>query len=440
MELFNELAMYFGPDGSTRRVVMLGCVLLGMSSGVLGTFALLRRQSLLGDAMAHSALPGVCLAFLLTGTKHPLFFLLGAMASGLLGAWIVSLITTHSRIKNDTAIGLVLSVFFGFGVVLLTYIQKSGAGNQSGLDTFLFGKAAFLLYSDIYVLGGMCALLVLLVWFFFKEFKLLSFDPGFGASVGLPMKALDLFLTSLVVISVMIGLQVVGVILMAALLIIPAAAARQWTDKLERMCLIAAGVGAFSGVLGAFCSAVLPKMPTGPVMVLAASSIFLTSLFFAPKRGLVFTWWKQRQNRIRITRENILKCLYKLLEPAHDWERFVSPSEVCPYLSMTSQVLEGRCDQLAEDGLLRKQSGDTLQYALTEAGLKEAKRVVRNHRLWELYLTHRVELASDHVHRDAEEMEHILPPELIAQLEAMFDESEHDPHGKPIPKLHPKSP
>ncbi len=430
-DLWAEIAKYFSDTGTTRRVVMLGCVLLGISSGVLGAFAFLRRQSLLGDAMAHAALPGVCVAFLLTGEKNTWFFLAGAMVSGLLGAQLITWITRYSRIKSDTAIGLVLSVFFGVGVLLLSIIQQSGAGNQSGLDTFLFGKAAFLLQRDIYTLAVLCGLLVLLVTLFFKEFKVLSFDPGFGASLGLPIRFLDQFLTSLIVVSVMIGLQVVGVILMAALLIIPAAAARQWTNRLGKMCWISAGVGAFSGMLGAFVSALLPKMPTGPVMVLAASFLFVLSLLFAPTRGLLPAWRKRVRGRRKILEENLLKTFYKIGENEPDDQPRVAIQSLLKFTSMTGAQVRQECQSLVKKGWLEASGGE--QWKLSIVGWERACQVVRNHRLWELYLTQQASIAVDHVHRDADEMEHFLSPELVAQLETLLEQPETDPHGKPIP-------
>ncbi len=429
MDILAEIAKYWSDEGTTRRVVMLGCMLLGISSGLLGTFALLRRQSLLGDAMAHAALPGVCVAFLLTGEKNTLYFLLGALTSGLLGAQIITWITRYSRIKNDTAIGLVLSVFFGVGVLLLSIVQQSGVGNQSGLDTFLFGKAAFLLYRDVLTLGVMCALLSFVVLLFFKEFKVLSFDPGFGASIGLPIRFLDQFLTALVVISVMIGLQVVGVILMAALLIIPAAAARQWTDRLGLMCILAAGVGAFSGILGAFFSALLPKMPTGPVMVLSASFLFLMSLFFSPHRGLLPAWRRQFRNRHKIREENLLKTMYKLGEKT-ETPRVVTLSALRESTLKTDVQIRKECQRLVKGGLLEAKADS---WYVTALGWEKAAQVVRYHRLWELYLTRQVDIAIDHVHRDADEMEHVLSPEMVVQLETILDQPEIDPHGSPIP-------
>tara|TARA_B100001989_G_scaffold249370_3_gene224539 strand:- start:192 stop:1430 length:1239 start_codon:yes stop_codon:yes gene_type:complete len=393
-------------------------MLLGISSGVLGTFALLRRQSLLGDAMAHAALPGVCVFFLLTHSKHPVGLLLGALVSGLIGSFLIMQITRHSRIKNDTAIGLVLSVFFGGGIVLLTVIQQSGAGNQAGLDNFLFGKAAFLLYEDIMLIGGMACFLLLIVGLFFKEFKVLSFDAGFAESLGFPVKRLDALLTSLIVIAVMIGLQAVGVILMAALLIIPAAAARQWTNRLGVMLVLSAGVGALSGMFGAFFSAIAPKTPTGPIMVLTASAMLLLSLTFAPGRGLLATWLRQRRMKRKILIENILKAFYKEAEEEGDTLSTVSFERVQRHFQLTAGALKGWCRTLSREGFLDESANG---YALTQKGHERAEKIVRGHRLWELYLIRQAEIADDHVQRDAEDMEHFLSPEIIAQLEELLE-------------------
>jgi manganese/zinc/iron transport system permease protein len=384
----------------------------------------------MGDAMAHAALPGVCLAFMLTGQKHPLYFFVGALVAGLLGAQVIQWLTQNSRIKSDTAVGLVLSVFFGIGVLLLTVIQQGQSGNQSGLDSFLFGKAAFLLKSDVYLLASMCVVLLLLVSLFFKEFKLISFDLGFASSIGLPVRLLEQFLTALIVVAVMVGLQVVGVILMAALLIIPAAAARQWTDRLGIMCVIAAGVGAFAGMLGAFVSALWSGMPTGPVMVLSAGSLFAISLMFAPRRGLLPAWWKKRRAKRKVQAENLLRKFYKAGEKAGQERTTVSVASLTQWSEWSHRQLSAHCRRLARMGWL--ESIDNA-WRLSELGHREAARITRNHRLWELYLTSRLDIAADHVHRDADEMEHLLTPEIIAQLEARLGQPQRDPHGHPIP-------
>src|SRR3990172_3140392 len=216
----------------TLRQVAIGSAALGIVNGVLGSFAVLRKQSLLGDGISHAALPGIALAFLLTGSKSSLALLLGAAAAGWIGTLLIIGIVRHTRVKYDSALGLVLSVFFGFGLVLLTYIQKLPIATQAGLDKFLFGQAATLLRKDVMTIGVLGAIVVAFLFAFWKEFKLLSFDPDFAFSLGVPVRTLDVLLTSLLVVSIVIGLQIVGVVLMSAMVVAPAAAARQWTDRL----------------------------------------------------------------------------------------------------------------------------------------------------------------------------------------------------------------
>lgn len=281
-------------DPNTQWVLM-GMILLGIVSGVLGSFALLRKQSLVGDAMAHAALPGICLAFMFTGSKSIIWLLLGASLTALLGSYCIQAIVKYTRIKQDTALGLVLSVFFGFGIVLLTLIAQSGAGNQSGLNTFIFGQAASLVGRDVQVISGVALVVLLVTFLFFKEFKLLTFDPAFAQGLGLPVRFLSGLLMLLIVVAVVIGLQAVGVVLMAAMLITPAISARYWTDNLSLMVVIAGGIGALSGISGAILSTFAKGLATGPVIIVAATCIFLFSLLFAPKRGLISKLLRQYQ-------------------------------------------------------------------------------------------------------------------------------------------------
>ncbi|MDF2670978.1 MAG: manganese transporter [Paenibacillus sp.] len=267
--------------------ILMASLLLGLSSGVLGSFAYLRKQSLMGDALAHAALPGICIAFMLTGSKNIFFFLIGAAVAGLIATFGIGYITRNSRIKQDSALGLVLSVFFGIGIVLLTQIQHGGSGNQSGLDKFLFGQAAGMVRSDVITMVVISGLLVGLCALFFKEFKLLSFDPGFARGMGFPVAMLDQLLMFLIVVSVVVGIQAVGVVLMAAMLITPAVSARYWTEKLGVMVVLAGIFGALSGVMGTFLSSLDNHLPTGPLTVLSATAWFLISVLFAPRRGVV---------------------------------------------------------------------------------------------------------------------------------------------------------
>jgi manganese/zinc/iron transport system permease protein len=281
----------------TLRTVALGSAILGIVGGVLGSFALLRRQSLLGDALSHAALPGICLAFMLTGARTPLVLLLGAGVAGWLATLIMLWLVRNTRISEDAALGIVLSVFFGFGIMLLTFIQHSGSGNQAGLDRYLFGQAATLLQGQVVgmaLLGGAALVIVALL---FKEFKLLTFDPQFAATLGLPTRRLNVLLTSLLVVAVLIGLQTVGVVLMAAMLIAPAAAARQWTERLGTMLALAALFGALAGVSGALLSVSDTRLPTGPMVILSATAIVIVSLLFGTARGVVWEALRTRRNR-----------------------------------------------------------------------------------------------------------------------------------------------
>jgi len=280
----------------TLRTVALGAALLGVVSGVLGCFAVLRRQALLGDAMSHAALPGIVIAFMLTGRREPIVLLIGAAAAAWLAALLLIGVTRTTRIKEDSGLALILAVFFGLGLVLLSFVQQSPNAAQAGLKSFLFGQAAALVERDVWAmlaLGAPALIVVALLW---KQFKLISFDPEFAASLGLPVRGLSVLLTTLIVMSIVIGLQTVGVVLMSAMLIAPAAAARQWTDRLGTMVGLAALFGALSGAAGALISAAARGLATGPTIVLCMGAIVLVSLLLAPNRGLL--WARLRGRRL----------------------------------------------------------------------------------------------------------------------------------------------
>jgi manganese/zinc/iron transport system permease protein len=296
----------------TLRVVAAGAGMLGLVAGALGCFAVLRRQSLLGDAISHAALPGIVLAFILTGTRNPLVLVLGAALAGWLGTLCITAIIRYGRLPADTALGIVLSVFFGFGLVLLTYVQQLPTAAQAGLDTFLFGQAATMLAGDVVVIAALGSLCLLAVAVFWKEFKLLTFDPEFGATQGLNVPAVDVLLTTFLVVAIVIGLQTVGVVLMSALVIAPAAAARQWTNSLSVMVVLAALFGAMAGVGGALVSAGAGRLPTGPTIVLAAMVLVVLSLAFAPARGLVWSGLRQRRQRRELRTDTVLADLQDL--------------------------------------------------------------------------------------------------------------------------------
>jgi manganese/zinc/iron transport system permease protein len=419
------------PLSYSAQNVLAGSVMLGAVGGTLGAFALLRRQSLLGDALSHAALPGVCLAFLLTANKSPFVLLAGALVTGLAGSLAVLGISRYSRIKEDSAIGIVLSVFFGFGIVLLTHIQKLPSGNQSGLDRFLFGQAAALMREDLATMAILGAVVVAAVALLWKELKLVTFDRGFAGSVGLPVGALEVVLTLALVVTVVVGLQTVGVVLMIATLVTPAAAARQWTDRFGGMVVLSAAIGAGSAAIGALASATVDALPTGPAIVLVSSSFLLVSLLFAPRRGLVRALLAERALARRIRSENLLKDLWLEGERAAGFETPVAYSTLMGKRGARAGELARTLAPLVRRGLVHGADDALL---LTDSGRKAAERVVRKHRLWEVYLADRLALPADHLHRDAEMMEHALSDDALEELDQLLGRPAVDPHGRPIPR------
>lgn len=447
----NDLFALLG-DGNVQWVLS-GTFLLGVSSGVLGSFAMLRRRSLMGDVLAHAALPGVCIAFMLTQSRTVAPLLVGAIATGIFSTWCVDMITRYSRVKEDTAQALVLAVFFGFGIVLLTHIARSGAAGQSGLDRFLFGQAASLIGSDVKIIGAAAIGLTMAVALLFKEFKLLSFDPAFGEGIGLPMHALDRVLMLMVVVSVAIGLQAVGVVLMSALLITPAAAARYWTERLDVMVVLSGAIGGLSGVAGTVVSLAGPKLATGPLVVLVATLLFLVSLTFGTRRGLMRKLLNQVKVRQKVARENLLRILYEANEmrggsmgpSAQNDDAFTSHSVpaavVAERLGWRPEVLRRQVTRAVRRGLIEPvgppAKGALVNGAirLTSKGVTEAQQVVRRHRLWEMFLMHEADFAVDHVDRDADDIEHFLPADVVAELERRLRE-EYGQSDVP-PSVHP---
>lgn len=357
----------------TLRTVALGAAVLGLSSGSLGAFAVLRGQSLLGDAISHAALPGVALAFILTASKAPLVLVLGASLAGWLGTLCVMGITGRSRVPYDAALGIVLSVFFGLGMVLLTYIQARPYASQAGLDTFLFGQAAALVGRDVVTMGVLGAVALVMMMVFWKEFKLLLFDPDFAAVQGFPVRSLDVGLTTLLVIAIVIGLQTVGVVLMSALIVAPAAAARQWTDRLWGVVALAGVFGAVSGMAGAVVSASTARMPTGPTIVLCATAIVAVSLLAAPGRGLVASWLQTLQNRRVLRVAGTLEDLYTLAL-GHENPHHPHPAATLRTMTSRPEAVDPTLDALRAQGLVEPRDE---AWALTARGLDEARRLAR---------------------------------------------------------------
>jgi manganese/zinc/iron transport system permease protein len=365
MNLFELLA-----NDYTLRVVSLGSALLGLVSGIVGSFAVLKKQGLLGDAVSHAALPGIGIMFLLLQTKSVEMFMLGALVSGLVATAIINAIVKYSRIKIDSAMALILSVFFGFGLVLLTYIQRIPNANQAGLDKFIFGQASTLLRRDIDLIFVVGSVLIALIIMFWKEFKIVTFDPDFAQSIGISSRKISYLLSSMIVISIIIGLQMVGVILMSALLVAPGVAARQWTNKLSTMAVLAGGFGSLSGLLGTLISSSMKKMPTGPSIVLVISFIVLISIIFSPNRGILWRYIRQFKNQLDINEDQVLFDLYDLARNHNNPFKSHSVAAIKPMKTHGGKKLKhlrSVLDRLRERGLVDRGQFD--EWFITENGL-----------------------------------------------------------------------
>lgn len=422
--------------GFNSAVVVTGTTLLGIAGGTIGVFALLRNRALMADALAHSALPGLALAFILGalsgfGGKHLWLLLAGATVSGIVGVITVQLLSRYTRLHEDAAIGAVLSCFFGFGVVLMSLIQSLGTGEEGGLTHFIFGQTAALSQQDALYMATAAALAIIASAFLLKEFRLVCFDSHFAASDGWPVSLIDMLMMTLVVLVTVIGLQAVGLLLIVAFLVIPAAGARFWTESLQRMVWYSAAIGALSGYFGAVISSLLPRFPAGAVIVLVAGAIFFISFFIAPQRGLLAIMLRQLALQIRINEDHLLREIYEVLElkvnefdSSEHKNLFVSSSVKRDELKLSKSW--SIPFMFLFSWLLRKRSliatyGESI--ALTDEGYELTCQKVRNHRLWEEYLVTYADMPVTHVDYSADLVEHVLSAEIVNELEAKLNEA-----------------
>ena len=545
------------------RVVVVSVAMLGMAAGIVGTFTLLRKRALVSDTVSHATLPGIAVAWLVmvalggTGKWFP-GLLLGAAAGGLAAIAAVLVVRSVARLHEDAALGIVLSVSFGIGIALLGLIQQMRRGSAAGLDSFIYGKTASMLAADAMLIGVTSLILLVIAALLFKELNLLCFDAPYAASQGLPVGLLDVVMLGLVVAVTVIGLQAVGLILIVALLITPAAAARFWTHDLRLMTVLAALIGATGGFIGAGLSALVPRLPAGAVIVVTTAAGFVISVLFGTRRGLLRLLLERRRSDRRIRREHLLRAVFEQVEAQlgappgrtelaasavdraqlaqrrgwtraelaaalrvaqrEGWlqrpvrERTAPP--VRPAASGKARAARQR-PVAAEAGAARQRprvtgearsagqrpaadggsaggggqrprvagevraarqrprvtgevraarqrpaaaetgaagqwprvtggarsarqrppatggaawtpprpetSGQAGPVRLTPAGAAQALQIVRNHRLWELYLIEHAEVATSRVDRGADRIEHVLEPELVAELEAQLD-------------------
>ncbi len=410
------------------RLVLISTALLGVAGGLAGSFLLLRKRSLMGDALSHATLPGIVLAFMFAvhftgGGRSFAVLITGAAVTGILGCVVVLLIRGLTRVKDDAAMGIVLSVFYGAGVVLLSVVQHMPEAGTAGLESFLYGKTASMVRTDFYLVSGAAVISLFASLALFKEFRLLCFDEEYARSMGWPTHALDVLMLLLVTLVTVVGLQAVGVVLIIAFLIIPAASARMWTSRFGWMLVLAAGFGGASGWLGAGLSALAPGLPAGAVIVLTAAAFFVLSLLAGPDRGIVGRAVRAALLKRRIERQHLLRGIYEVLEETGPAPQLAGEgTPVVPWAALerkrswTPRELRRVVRRAYRQGLVETMGRAGLR--LTDAGARAAARVTRNHRLWEIYLVEHADIAPTHVDRDADAVEHILGADIIRRLEA----------------------
>jgi manganese/zinc/iron transport system permease protein len=433
------------------RVVVFGTTLLGCAGGMVGSFALLRKRALMGDALAHATLPGIVLTFILVTMaggdgKSVLLLNLGATISGLVGIAVILAIRNHTRLKEDAALGIVLSVFFGAGISLLAISQQMSQGSSAGLESFIFGKTASMRVADAYMIAGAAAFSFAACLLLFKELKLLCFDEEFAGARGMPIVVFDAILMALVVVVVIVGLQAVGLLLMISLLVTPAASARFWTEQMWRMAFISAALGAAGGMIGAETSALFARLPSGPMIVLVYGMFFIFSMVFGTQRGVLIRWWRRHRLNRAIDRQHLLRAMYETLESEQRLERVprtvvlrsssVSLAELRSQRSWSLRRLVRAVRRAIRKNLVLRISNEV---QLTPRGMQEAARLTRQHRLWELYLITYADIAPSRVDRDADAIEHVLEPELVAELEALLERQRVDVPQSPHELMPPPS-
>ncbi len=398
------------------RAPTWGCIFMCIASSLMGVLIFLRKRSLLSESLSHAAYPGACLGVCLFALLFPqqeewtfLAVLGGAFLSSMLGLKAIQHL--EKTVKTDAALCFVLSVFFGFGVVIASGMQSELPAWYKQIQMLLFGQAATMSDMHIWIYGSLAVVVAFFLFFTFRPLQAALFDRDFCLSAKIPIAALERIQFWLLLLSLIVGIRSVGVVLMSGMVIAPAVAARQFTDRLQLIFLLAAIFGGLSGLVGNYLS-VLANLPTGPMIVLVATAIALFALLFAPKRGLLFRFVRILLFRLRCLEENILKGIWKK-------GRFSEKS---------SLIVRTALWRLKREGWLSD------QLELTRDGKLKAAAIVRLHRLWELYLTQRLGFQVEKVHRTAEEMEHILTPEMEVTLTKLLENPKHDPHHQPIPE------
>lgn len=440
----NSLYMYF--TDVIYRGPTIASMLMCVSASLIGAIVYLRKQSLLGEALSHATYPGLILgvgAFALLATISndvllSTFILGGAFLSSLFGLWLIQKLISKFKISSDAALCFILSAFFGIGLTLASQMQFTHSSLYRKAQTYLYGQAATMTDIHIMLYGILTAIVIIVIGIFYKELQTITFDKAYGQTIGMPTQTVDALFYLLTTAAIVIGIRSVGIVMVSAMLIAPAVAARQYTRSLFSFLVLSAIFGMLSGFLGNYLSSEISQyvnaeqsklrfaLPTGPMIVLVATFFALGSILFSVEKGVLARLYRMLHFQNRCMKENILKSLWRL-----------GPGAVMSFGDITKKHSNSRflvrvgVHQLIAAGLIKKVSKNS--YKLTEKGEKKSAQIIRLHRLWEVYLVNYLGMGAERVHHSAEEMEHILTPELEKELTALLQDPQVDPHQQAIP-------
>ena len=431
-----------------QRAPTLGCMLMCLSASLVGVIVFLRKQSLLGETLSHASYPGVIMGVMVAGSfgfesfweKTPSLFILGgAFLTALAGLWAIHFLEKKAKIRNDSALCFVLSAFFGIGLTLASEVQFSHTALYRQAQSYLYGQAATMNDTHVFIYGLLALFVLTIILLFYKEIQALTFDRQYARSLGIPALKIEGLIFLLIVLAVVIGIRSVGVVLMSAMFIAPAVAARQFTHKLHYMLFLAALFGLASGFLGNYVSVESSRylslstgkrlvLPTGPTIVIIASLFCLISLLAAPERGLIIRIIRIALFRTQCMLENILKSMWR-----RGSQQELHISEIKQMHGINTIYLQYLLAKLVRQGYLVDLGGGG--YSLSQLGRAKGEKIIRMHRLWEVYLADYLGIGAERVHKSAEEMEHIMTPELERELTLLLNDPKEDPHHQPIPPL-----
>lgn len=400
-------------------LVMVGVLLSLTCAAIVGAFSFLQQRELIGDIVAHALLPGMAFSLLLYGVASPLLLTIGGVGSGMLALLLVDYLWQRTRLSQDGAMACVLSLFFGLGLVVLTYIQQRGRGVLIVLEHYLLGKTALLMYRDIQALILLASLLLVALVLFLPEWRLMAFDLAFAHAVALPLRRFQWLFRVLTLWTIVLGAQTIGIVLMNAMLIIPVVIAQYWTRRLHRLLCIAVASAHLMGVMGVGLSYCHAQLPAGASIVLVGALLALCSFVLSP-RGFLANRWRQYRYNLRVRDENLLKALYAAHQGLREPQAFTVLALQEALMLSRDEVVRG-LRRLASQRLVVARAG---QWWLTRSGRQKGSAIARRHLLWEAYARRLLRMHPDSVHHDAEIMEHIITPDIEASIRQVLSSQE----------------